>query len=202
MSEAMTVIFDLGRVLLQINTKGARFSALMVAMGIPPNQAFSLYWKEPEVEWHMTGKITTPQFYQAAIDRYNLKISYEDFATDWCDLFSPMPGMEHLFDRIAEKHRVGLLSDTDPLHWAKAKEILPWLSRIEHPTLSFETGYLKPHPAAYLKAAENCATPPENCFFIDDTQDNVDGARAVGMAALTFQNPERLAKDLAKLGIL
>lgn len=202
MSEEMAVIFDLGRVLLAIDTRGEKFAALMEAMNILPGQAFSTYWREPEVEWHMTGQISSRQFHQAATSRYNLEIGYEEFSDAWCDLFSPMPGMKEIFERIAEKHPVGLLSDTDPLHWAKASEMLPWLRRIEKPTLSFGTGYLKPHPAAYLKAAENVNHPPENCFFIDDAQINVDGAREIGMAAILFQGADRLIRDLGKLGMI
>lgn len=202
MSEEMAVIFDLGRVLIDLDVRGAKFSALMEAMNVPPKQAFSVYWREPEVEWHMTGKITSRQFHQAAIDRYNLEIGYEDFVEAWCDLFSPIPGMREIFEGVADRHPVGILSDTDPLHWAKAREMLPWLQRVAHPTLSFDIHYLKPHSEAYKKAAENSGKTPDNCLFIDDSQINVDGARDAGMAALLFQGPERLAKDLTKLGIL
>ena len=201
-AENMAVIFDLGRVLINLDVRGSKFSSLMEAMNVPPNQAFSVYWREPEVEWHMTGQISSRQFHQAAIDRFNLDISYEDFVDAWCDLFSPSLGMKEIFERVAKKHTIGLLSDTDPLHWAKAKELLPWLRQVEKPTLSFEIGYMKPHPAAYLKAAENCGRQAEDCLFIDDSQVNVDGAREVGMAAVLFQGPERLARDLTKIGVL
>lgn len=202
MSEELAVIFDLGRVLLDIDTGRKGFSELMEAMEIPPKQAFSMYWREPEVQWHMTGKITSLQFHDAATNRFNLRIDYKDFVQAWCDLFSPTPGMKDIFDRVAERHPVGLLSDTDPLHWAKARELLPWLRRIAKPTLSFEVGYLKPRPEMYLAAAANCGKDPHDCLFIDDSQANVDGARAVGMAGLVFSGPERLAKDLTKLGVL
>ena len=201
-SEKMAVIFDLGRVLVNIDVRGQKFSALMEAMGIPPSQAFALYWREPEVEWHMTGQISSRQFHQAAIDRYNLDIDYDSFVEAWCDLFSPMPGMREIFERVADQHPVGILSDTDPLHWAKAKEILPWLRRVERPTLSFDVGHMKPHPSMYLKAAENCGKKPEDCLYIDDVQANVDGAREVGMAAMQFQGSERLARYLGKLGVI
>ncbi len=202
MSGNLTIIFDLGRVLVNIDTRREKFAALMESMDIPVNQIFSIYWREPEVEMHMTGKISSLQFHQAATDRYNLKIDYAAFVDAWCDLLSPLPGMKALFDKIADRHPVGLLSDTDPLHWARAKELLPWLRRIPHPSLSFNIGYLKPHPETYKAAARDCETTPENCLFIDDSQINIDGARAVGMAAILFQGPERLAKDLTKIGII
>ncbi len=200
--EELAVIFDLGRVLLNIHVDGPKFVALMESMDINPQEAFSTYWQEPEVEWHMIGTINSFQFYQAAVDRLNLKIDYDDFVEAWCDMYTPMPGMMEIFARVEKKQVVGLLSATDPLHWAKAKELLPWLRRIEKPTLSFETGFVKPSREIYLRAAQNCGRSPENCLFIDDSELNVDGARDVGMAGLAFTSPERLARDLAKLGII
>lgn len=200
--EDLAVIFDLGRVLLNIHVDGPKFVDLMESMGINPQEAFSTYWQEPEVEWHMIGTINSFQFYQAAVDRLNLKIDYDNFVGAWCDMFTPMPGMKEIFERVEERHVVGLLSDTDPLHWAKAKELLPWLRRVEKPTLSFEAGFVKPSREIYLRAAQNCGRSPDNCLFIDDSEMNVDGARDVGMAGLAFTSPERLARDLAKLGII
>ena len=111
--EELAVIFDLGRVLLDIHVDGPKFVALMESMGISPQEAVSTYWQEPEGEWPMPGTSNSFQFYPAAVDRLNLKIDYEDFVEAWCDMFSPMPAMKAIFDRVEEKHVVGLLSDTD-----------------------------------------------------------------------------------------
>ncbi|MDR3210549.1 MAG: hypothetical protein LBU79_01380, partial [Planctomycetota bacterium] len=118
MSEELAVIFDLGRVLLDLDWRGEKFSSLMTAMDITPSRAFADYWQEPEVNWHTTGVISSAEFHQAAIDRYNLQIRYEDFVEAWCDIFYPIAGMEEIFRRVAKSHPVGILSDTDPLHWA------------------------------------------------------------------------------------
>ena len=78
------------------------------------------------------------------------------------------------------------------------------INQIKNPTLSYEIGVMKPNPAIYLAATENVGTPPEHCLFVDDLQDNVDGAQAVGMQGIRFENATRLSryfKDLCLLEI-
>jgi len=95
-----------------------------------------------------------------------------------------------------------LLSDTDPLHWQHEIDRNPWLGLIERPTLSFETGVLKPAAGAYLAAARNVGVEPTGCLFIDDLEENVTGARQVGMRALHFTDHTKLKIDLVRLGVM
>jgi putative hydrolase of the HAD superfamily len=198
-----TVIFDLGRVLVELRTDGAAFSALMRGMGIDPARAFEQFWHHPEVIGHSTGTVSPQDFYRRAVEEFGLAgFEYERFAQCWCDLFRPMPGMEALFSEVAARCRVGILSDTDPLHWERIRTLLPCVAAVERPTLSYEVGHLKPHPAMYRAAAANAGVPPEECLFIDDLAGNVEGARAVGMRAVRFAGAEALRRELENLGVL
>jgi FMN phosphatase YigB (HAD superfamily) len=47
-----------------------------------------------------------------------------------------------------------------------------------------DIGYPKPDPQGYLIAAEQLRVAPAEVVFLDDTPECVDGARAVGMAAI------------------
>lgn len=196
------VIFDIGRVLVSLRTTGDKFQALMHAMGIDPDKAFDRFWSANPVRRHMTGNLDSRGFYAMAVERYRFSLSYETFAEGWNDLFDPIPGMRELFGEVAARYPVSLLSDTDPLHWAKIRALLPWLERVPKPTLSFEVGYLKPHPAMFAAAAANCGREMGECLFIDDLIENVDGARFHGMPALHFTGVEKLRRDLTGLRVL
>lgn len=52
----------------------------------------------------------------------------------------------------------------------------------------------------HLVAAHSLA--PAETLFIDDVPKNVEGARAAGLQAIQFHNPERLKGDLRGLGLL
>ena len=81
-------------------------------------------------------------------------------------------------------------------------------SRLRHPffdhfhgiVVSGDLGLLKPDPAIYHRLAKDYGIDLHRCVFIDDLERNVAAARAVGMQALVFTNPEKLSTDLKALG--
>ena len=54
-----------------------------------------------------------------------------------------------------------------------------------------------------LKTAlgEEIDAKPEECVFIDDRVENIEGARKLGIHGIVFENKEQLKKDLEKLGV-
>lgn len=197
-----TIIFDLGRVLVNIDTGGEKFVRLMRAAGISSENSYEMFWYLPEVRRHMTGCIDSREFYRQSAGRFNLALGYDEFVEAWCDLFEPVPAMKDLLDELSARHRVGILSDTDPLHWARLRSLMPWLETIKKPTLSHNVGYLKPHPKMFAEAAANCGRAKEACLLIDDRIENVDGARYCGMPALQFVSLEKLRRDLTGFQLL
>jgi putative hydrolase of the HAD superfamily len=63
-------------------------------------------------------------------------------------------------------------------------------------------GLRKPDPAIYKCALDILGAPPERVLFIDDRQQNVDGAERAGMTALRFQGEGQLRSQLSELGVL
>jgi len=61
---------------------------------------------------------------------------------------------------------------------------------------SHEVGHLKPEPAAYRIVCERLGVAPAEVLFLDDVQANVDGARAVGMRAITFLDTRQAISDI------
>ncbi len=67
--------------------------------------------------------------------------------------------------------------------------------------VSAEERLVKPDPRIYEVLLKRNALKPEDCVFIDDRLANVEAARGVGMAAIHFQSPEALERDLRALGV-
>ncbi|RLD16653.1 hypothetical protein DRI50_01300 [candidate division KSB1 bacterium] len=196
------IIFDLGRVLVDVkfNRESLEF------FGVRPEdrnmeQILTAAFNNPLFRAYNMGKISTDDFYRAFIEEHQLQMDFETFKTKWCSVFAPVDGMESLFWQVKKRYPVGLLSDTDPLHWNYCLEHFPFLQSIEKPTLSFEIGALKPEAVCYIKAAQNVGLPPERCLFIDDRPVNVQGAKAVGMQAIVFEGAGPLKEKLRQMGI-
>jgi 2-haloacid dehalogenase len=76
-----------------------------------------------------------------------------------------------------------------------------FLSEFDGIVVSGEEGLIKPDAAIFNLFLQRYGLTAGDCLFIDDSPHNVEGARAVGMHALRFKSPERLAADLARHGL-
>ncbi len=65
--------------------------------------------------------------------------------------------------------------------------------------LSSTEGVTKPNPLIFERAAQQMSVYPDEAVFVDDRQDNCDGAEASGMTGLVFETNETFKTDIAKL---
>ncbi len=63
-------------------------------------------------------------------------------------------------------------------------------------------GLRKPEPAMYRRAIDILGCAPQRILFIDDREENVAGAVAVGIKAVQFTGEETLRAELKDLGVL
>ncbi|MBN0045964.1 HAD family phosphatase [Streptomyces actuosus] len=64
---------------------------------------------------------------------------------------------------------------------------------------SARVGLAKPDPRIYRLAASRAGARPERCLFVDDTEENVSAARALGMTGVHFREPADLERALTPL---
>jgi len=202
MGQISAVIFDLGRVLVDWDITQSIWDLIREEVGPtgdpgPRRQKWERLYAELA-----TGRMTPEEFYEKLRDQVDMQVDYGQFVKSWCEIFFPMQGMEELFAEVEKRVAVGLLSDTDPIHWDYLLPLYPFLKRIKKPTLSFEIGWMKPAPEAYLAAARDVGFPPGQCFFTDDKPENIEGARQVGMDAELFGGAADLRSRLVDRGVL
>ena len=196
------VIFDLGRVLIEVDFTRGLFRYRNPSGQKSDQEVLEELFSDPVFVDFNTGKITPEETYQLVREKYGLPIDYEVFVREWSNIFAPMDGMEALLTEVARKFPVGLLSDIDPLHWAYCRKNFTFLSIFTRPALSFEIGALKPAEICYLTAARNIGMAPEACLFIDDREVNVSGAIKAGMEAIRFTGTDALRRQLHQKKII
>jgi putative hydrolase of the HAD superfamily len=88
--------------------------------------------------------------------------------------------------------------------WYRAIEEETGLSRyVPWTFVSCHTGLRKPDARCFEHAIRSLGVAPEDCVLIDDRRGNCDGARAVGMQALRFEEDvAELRAGLSALSVL
>jgi len=107
--------------------------------------------------------------------------------------------MEGLID---SGHDVTLLTNWAKDTFVEARGRFPFLEKPRGITVSGEIGMIKPDRGIYDHHIAAFGLDPAASLFIDDSQKNVDGAKAAGWQAVLFTDAATLEKDLAERGIL
>jgi putative hydrolase of the HAD superfamily len=92
----------------------------------------------------------------------------------------------------ARGHRLALLSNA-PIEIARVLDLEPWFARFSPRLFSCDLRLTKPDPAIYRVLLDRLGSPAAEVVFVDDRQENVEGAAALGIRALLYTSPETFA---------
>jgi len=106
--------------------------------------------------------------------------------------------MDNLIDT---GHDVTLLTNWAADTFIEARRRFPFLDRPRGITVSAEIGLIKPDRRIYDHHVASFDLDAAASLFIDDSQKNVDGAKAAGWQAVLFTDARTLQADLDRLGI-
>ena len=120
----------------------------------------------------------------------------------WKPPLDPVTGMADLVRELkALEYGIYLLSNaTSPLH--EYFHRIPGSECFDGKLVSADVKLLKPQHEIYEALFDTFSLRPEECFFIDDSPLNLDGAYAVGLPGTVFFNDmSRLRAELREAGI-
>ena len=195
------VIFDLGRVIVPFDFNRG-YTKLEALCGIPAAEIPGRIAPTRLVQLFESGGIEPRDFVRELSKHLNLDTSYENFCEIWSSIFLPYTLIpESMLIGIARNYRLVLLSNTNAIHFEMVRENYPLLRHFHSYVLSHEVGAMKPLPLIYRRAIETAGCLPEECFFTDDIQAYVEGARAQGIDAVQFESAAQIEEELRKRGV-
>lgn len=109
---------------------------------------------------------------------------------------SPLPGIPELMRELASErplHIISNLPHDSAIHRLQEHGLRDCFSTI---TFSYEAGYRKPRPEIYRLALERTGCEPHNGLFISHDEDEVLGARQVGMHSFLAKTADEIRRGL------
>ena len=112
---------------------------------------------------------------------------------------SSLPWLRHVKE---SGRKILYLSNYSHKIMRECADALYFLPEMEGGLFSCDVHMVKPDPAFYQLLIDKYQLDPARCVFIDDLETNLEGARAVGMHTILFENPEQAEAELDRvLGI-
>ncbi|NGM18883.1 HAD family phosphatase [Roseomonas stagni] len=133
-------------------------------------------------------------------DQADLIAAYSD---RWHDMVpGEVPGTVAILEGLREAGvPLYAITNFSSEKFAEARARFPFLAGFIDVVVSAEEGLLKPDPAIYRRLLDRNGLVAADCLFIDDSEKNVVGARAVGMRAHHFRDAEGLRAALRAEGL-
>lgn len=198
------ILFDLGNVILpfnhyQIAEKLSRFTGKEEFRD--PQKIFSYLFdfQNGAINPYETGKMSTEEFFLSLKRELGLSLSFEEFQPIWNDIFWENVEVSEMIKSLKGKKRLGLVSNTNPLHFDYVLSKFPILMVFDRWVLSHEVGYKKPAPQIFQAAIEWAGVLPEKILFIDDMESHVAKASSLGLQTIHFISAHHLKEALSFL---
>jgi len=182
-------LFDLGGVVFGIDFENA-FSHWAAQAGVPAEIIESRYRIDAWYEQHERGEIEAAEYFDALRETLDITISDEQFAAGWNAIFeTEFAGAFELIRSLSTRIPVYAFSNSNAMHqkcWER--KYAKTLGLFRQVFVSCDLGLRKPEAAAYRHVTAAIGSEPENVLFFDDTRENVDGAREIGMSAVQVRS--------------
>jgi HAD superfamily hydrolase (TIGR01509 family) len=110
--------------------------------------------------------------------------------------------MLDIVKRVSRTHRTALVSNTNEIHYKISLKKFAVLNVLHKHYLSYQMHVMKPVLGFYIAIIKDQKIDPSQVLLIDDLITNVEGAQAVGMQAVKFNNSKQLEETLKTFGVL
>jgi HAD superfamily hydrolase (TIGR01509 family) len=194
MKRITNIIFDLGGVIINIDTK--RTEEAFTKMGAIDFRNFfghgfaASFFVDYEI-----GKISDRQFIDELKKMTHTDSSDQAIIEAWNALLLDFPADRiDLLNGLRKRYRLFLLSNTNALHLTAFQKMYAddfsgnlLDDHFEKAYYSHLIGQRKPNRESYERVIEENNLKPDETLFVDDAKINVEGANAVGLIGLYLQ---------------
>ena len=196
------IIFDMGGVLIDYNPEKALYSMFdKDTADILLKEIFrNPLWSDKD-----RGIVFPEDIMRIKKDKIPAEI-YEKVCSMVENFYPYMPPFEKMYDFIKQLKENGygiyLLSNASS-DFHERRSGIPALSLFDGVIISADYKLLKPEKEIYETLYKTFSLIPEECFFIDDVQKNIDGAKSTGMDGHCYYhgNIETLKTALIEKGV-
>ena len=195
------IIFDIGRVLIGLDVARA-VTSLGANLALSPSEVWTALEKDPHWADWQEGRMSPHDWHLHVTKRLGSPLNFNEFTQAWNLAMQPEALHDTaLFAKLAKRYRLGLLSNTDPIHVAHMEQRYDFFQYFPARTYSCVLGASKPSPLIFREALRASGVKAGEAVFIDDIAAYVEAARRLGMAGVQFQSAEQLRGQLRELGI-
>lgn len=197
-----TVIFDLGKVLLEFDY-GIVARRLAAHSGRDAEQIRGLLDQSPLLFRFESGQMTNDEFFREVSLLTGYTGALDEFADIFGDIFAPIAPMIELHAQLrARGVQTFIFSNTNDLAIRHIRTNFPFFAGFTGYIYSHEAGTMKPDARIYEIVERRTGRSGAELLYIDDRLENVEAGAARGWRVVHHQTPEQTIAAVRAAGLL
>ena len=148
------------------------------------------------------GLIGPHEFYEDFKSKFQAKLTYDEFASIWCDIFYLHTDVINLVEKLTRTYSLYLISNINELHFnfldQRYREVFELFNGL---ILSYKVKSIKPEEEIYYALRTMADTNFNNIIYIDDRKDLIEAASLLDLQCIQFKDYDSLLNNLSSLGV-
>jgi epoxide hydrolase-like predicted phosphatase len=193
-----TIIFDVGGVLMSWPSE-AVYNDLKNELNLN-DEEFRLFWKK-YIGMYGKGEITESRLWQEARKELGIRkvlvkenLLSREFANA-TEVYANV--LEKVGELKKQNFQVAILSNTNNVH-SRVMRQKKVFDQFEHVYLSHIVGIRKPDPQIFHHVLTELKVKPNETIFIDDTLENIEAAKKIGIHTILATSPRQIINELER----
>lgn len=202
MQPANTIVFDLGKVLVDFDY-GIAGRKLAARSSMAAHDLGQFLVHVPLIVRYETGLISSEEFYQQVKAASGYLGELEEFAALFADIFTPIDDMIRLHSELRSMgFPTYIFSNTNELAVRFIRRNFPFFHNFDGYILSYEHQSMKPDAKLYEVVEATTRKRGAEILYVDDRPENVEAGAARGWQTIMQESPGKTRAALHELGIL
>lgn len=195
------IIFDLGNTLIRFDhsISAKKFANLF---HLDAEEIRKLFFDSELTQLFEKGLISPREFYSRVTGYLGIKLPYKDFVDIWNDIFWEDEEACDIARALKKKYKLFLLSNVSRLHYEYIEKKFDIIKIFDETILSFAVGAVKPEKLIFEDAIKRAGGDKTAVLYIDDREDLISEAKALGIESIRYEGADRLRRELSDRGIL
>lgn len=207
-AQIQNIIFDLGGVILNIDPERTRAKFIALWNG-KAEEVYQNILREKILEKYETGRISAEEFHQSLLKYSHSGTPSSAIDDAWNAMLLDIPTENlNVLWKVKKHYRTFLLSNTNAMHTPLYSAMFfnksgkPMEEFFEGVFLSHKLGMNKPHREIFEYVLQVNGLQPEVTLFIDDAEENIRAAAALGIHTIHLLPPLNLQNIFSEDGLL
>ncbi|NCN38909.1 MAG: hypothetical protein COY38_04775 [Candidatus Aenigmarchaeota archaeon CG_4_10_14_0_8_um_filter_37_24] len=181
-------VFDMDGVLIKIKENCYASKLFQDLYGIPQDEFYDVLKKNKFLE-RTKDDGSTFKLFSELLKKYKVKITEKIFWNIWFNNFKVKQDLVDFALSLKKSgKKIGILSDQFFERAEYLKDNLDWMKEFDCVLFSSDFGVTKHDKKFFKILIEKAKLKPEEIFFTDDDEKNVEVARSVGIKGINFTN--------------